>query len=357
MSPDVDLLVVGGGPVGLGTALLGVRAGLSVAVIEQRTDPVDKACGEGLMPGALQILAGIGVDPPGRPLAGISYHEATGRRSARARFTAGAGRGVRRTTLHAALADAADSAGVKRLSGRVGGVRQYPDRVEAAGVTGGYLAAADGLRSVVSRQYGLDRPRRIRPRYGLRRHFAVRPWSDMVEVHWADGAEAYVTPVGPELVGVAVLTHQRGRSFDEWMSSFPALARRLDASASASGTRGAGPLERNVARRVIDRVLLVGDAAGYVDALTGEGIAVGLAAAQRLVSCVLADNPDAYEAEWRQVSRRYRVMTRTLLFAALRPPLRSTVVPAAAALPSVFGRAIDALAEARAGSSHPLAGS
>ncbi len=357
MTPDVDLLVVGGGPVGLGTALLGARAGLSVAVIEQRPDPVDKACGEGLMPGALQILAGIGVDPPGRRFAGISYHEANGRRSARAAFTAGAGRGVRRTALHAALADAADSAGVKRLIDRVDGIRQYPDRVEAAGVTGGYLAAADGLRSVVSRQFGLQRPARLRPRYGLRRHYVVRPWSDMVEVHWADGAEAYVTPVGPELVGVAVLTHRRGRSFDDWMSAFPALARRLDAAASASSTRGAGPLERNIARRVVGRVLLVGDAAGYVDALTGEGIAVGMAAAERLVSCVLADNPETYEAQWRQVSRRYRVMTRTLLFAALRQPLRSAVVPAAAAFPSVFGRAIDALAEPRVGSSQPPPGS
>jgi flavin-dependent dehydrogenase len=166
-----------------------------------------------------------------------------------------------------------------------------------------------------------------------------------------------VTPVGPELVGVAVLTHRRGRSFDDWMSAFPALARRLDPAAAASRTRGAGPLERNIARRVVGRVLLVGDAAGYVDALTGEGIAVGMAAAERLVSCVLTDNPDAYEAQWLQVSRRYRVMTRTLLFAALRPPLRSAVVPAAAALPSVFGRAIDALAEPHVGSPQPPAGS
>ena len=353
MTAEVDLVVVGGGPVGLGTALLAARAGLSTTVIEQRADPVDKACGEGLMPGALGILAGLGVAPEGRDFWGIRYLDATGRRSAQARFRAGAGRGVRRTTLQQALTAAVDRAGIRRAVARVEDVRQYGDGLEVAGLRGRYLAAADGLHSTVSRQYALERPARARPRFGLRRHYAVAPWSDFVEVHWANGAEAYVTPVSDGLVGVAVLTDQRGRSFDDWLLEFPVLRDRLAGAQPASATRGAGPLERNLARRVVGRVLLVGDAAGYVDALTGEGIAVGLASAQQLVAAVRADRPQEYERRWRQVSRPYRILTRGVLFAAERRPLRAAVVPAAAAAPAMFGRLVDALAQSRGETSRP----
>jgi flavin-dependent dehydrogenase len=344
VSADVDLLVVGGGPVGLGTALVAARSGLSCAVLEQRRDPVDKACGEGLMPSGLALLARLGVDPAGRDFTGIRYLDAVSGAAAEARFRLGPGRGVRRTVLHQALAAAADAAGVKRIQTRVDGVRQHADRVEAGGVTGTYLAAADGLRSTVRRQYGLERQPRARLRYGLRGHFAAAPWTDLVEVYWAAGAELYVTPVAERLVGVAVLTEHRGRSFDEWLAQAPRLRERLAGAAPVTRVRGAGPLERNVARRVVGRVLLVGDAAGYVDALTGEGIAVGLAAAHELVHCVAAGRPQDYEAAWVAASRRYRMLTRGLLLAAQRRPLRTGLVPAARALPPVFERVVNALA-------------
>jgi flavin-dependent dehydrogenase len=70
---DADLLVVGGGPGGLATALHARRHGLSVIVAEPRPDPIDKACGEGLMPGGLAELASLGVDPAGMPFRGIAY--------------------------------------------------------------------------------------------------------------------------------------------------------------------------------------------------------------------------------------------------------------------------------------------
>jgi hypothetical protein len=73
MSPDVDVLVVGGGPVGLAAAVLAASRGMSVAVVERRTDPVDKACGEGLMPSAVAALGRLGVDPPGVAFTGIRY--------------------------------------------------------------------------------------------------------------------------------------------------------------------------------------------------------------------------------------------------------------------------------------------
>jgi flavin-dependent dehydrogenase len=313
-------------------------------VVEQRRSPVDKACGEGLMPGGLQILASLGVDPPGRAIGGIRYLDSPAGASAEARFRAGPGRGLRRTVLHAAMSTAADLAGVKRVTGRVDRITQYADRVEACGVTGAYLAAADGLHSTVRRQYGLELPARARRRYGLRQHYAVSPWTELVEVHWTAGAELYVTPVAEELVGVAVLTEHRGRSFDDWLAQVPLLADRLAGSEPVTATRGAGPLERNVSRRAVGRVLLVGDAAGYVDALTGEGIAVGLACARRLVSSVAAGRPQDYEAAWREASRRYRRLTRGLLMAGQHRPVRAALVPAARALPSVFERVVNALA-------------
>ena len=104
-----DLIVAGGGPAGLATALYAVRAGLSVTVREPRSGVIDKACGEGLMPGALAALLDLGVDPPGHPLTGIRY--VAGERFADASFSGGPGRGVRRTTLHDALRHAVLAAG------------------------------------------------------------------------------------------------------------------------------------------------------------------------------------------------------------------------------------------------------
>nr|KEP22522.1 hypothetical protein DA06_20410 [Georgenia sp. SUBG003] len=88
------------------------------------------------------------------------------------------------------------------------------------------------------------------------------------------------------------------------------------------------------------RVLLVGDAGGYIDALTGEGISLALAQAEAAVAAVAAGRPEDYEARWREIVRRYRLITEALVVAASVPPLRRALVPAARALPPVFGAAV-----------------
>ncbi len=155
----IDVLVAGGGPAGLATAIRCAQAGLSVTVAEPRAVPIDKACGEGLMPSAVARLAALGVRPAGHPLRGIRYLDASHR--ADARFRHGDGLGVRRTTLHAALAVRAAELTIPVLPVRVTSVIQDGGGVTAAGLRARYLVAADGLHSTVRRACGLD-PRRAR---------------------------------------------------------------------------------------------------------------------------------------------------------------------------------------------------
>ena len=336
----IDLVVGGGGPAGLATALYAARAGLEVVVVERRQGDLDKACGEGMMPHTVTHLAHLGVDPKGRELRGISYFG--GGRQVDATFRAGRGRGVRRTVLQAALRDAADDAGVRFVHEDVGPVTQDASSVRVGNLEARYLAAADGLHSPIRRSLGLDVASPGPRRWGIRRHVQIAPWTDSVEVHWAARAEAYVTPVADDCVGIAILSSTRG-GFDGHFDQFPALRERMHGHAHGPD-RAAGPLRQTARRQTAGRVMLVGDAAGYVDALTGEGMGLAFGAARQLVSCVVADRPGDYDQRWRRVTWRYRVLTAGLVRAAGIRPVRARIVPAAAALPRVFARAVNQLA-------------
>ena len=337
----IDLLVAGGGPAGLATAVHAARAGLEVVVVEHRRGPIDKACGEGLMPHSVRQLQQLDVELDGRAFYGIRYLD--GRRVAEARFRDGAGRGVRRTVLHAALSDAAAAAGAKVVHGEVGEVTQDSTSVCVAGFRARYLAAADGLHSPIRRSLGLAHGESRRRRWGIRRHIQIAPWSDCVEVYWARDTEAYVTPVGDGCVGVAILTSTRG-NFDDHLTQFPQLTERIQAVPHGRD-RAAGPLRQRVRSRTAGRVLLVGDAAGYIDALTGEGMGLAFGAAELLVGCVLADRPQDYDRQWRAMTRRYRLLTAALLHGSGFRPVRACITPASAALPAVFTRVVNALGD------------
>jgi flavin-dependent dehydrogenase len=343
-SMSQQLVVVGGGPVGLYAATFAAKAGWSVTLVEARDGDGDKACGEGLMPDAVRSLAEIGVHPRGVEFRGIRYVSADGKRQVESPLSGGHGIGVRRTGLVRALRGVSDACGVSRLNGSVVRVRNGHDGAtvslaDGSDCTGKYLLACDGLSSTVRTELDLDEAVREKPRYGIRRHFNVRPWTDHVEVHWSTDAEAYVTPVDNRLVGVALLG-ARGGSFEERLMDFPALRQRLSAAEAVGDTRGAGPLRRRSRHRVEGRVLLVGDAGGYVDALTGEGLAVGFLSARAAVRAIAAGNVTAYEDEWRDITRRFRWSTEALLRATQLRPLRSALLPLATTTPSTFRRIV-----------------
>jgi 2-polyprenyl-6-methoxyphenol hydroxylase-like FAD-dependent oxidoreductase len=336
-----DVVVVGGGPAGLAVALGAARVGMDVVVCEKRPGVIDKACGEGLMPGALRALQALGIDPPGHDIAGITYRRGT--TVAEARFRNGPGRGVRRTVLHEALREAVRAQDITVRQLPIAAVEQHSDHVRAADVCARYLVGADGLHSFVRTAVGLSAADNAAPRWGLRRHYAAPPTSDRVEVMWADRSEAYITPIADDTIGVAILSSVRG-TFDDQLAAFPGLVARLRDARSVSDVRGAGPLRQSATGRVAGRVLLVGDAAGYIDALTGEGLALSLSAAAELVNCLADGRPDAYDRAWARVSRRSRWLTSGLLWARNRPCLAHRIVPLAARAPRLFTAAVDQLA-------------
>jgi len=332
---EIDVLVVGAGPAGLATAILARAEGLTVTVVDGAPGPpVDKACGEGLMPDGVEALRRLGVDPSAieaRSFHGIRYVD--GETVAEGSFPGEPGLGVRRTRLHAALAERAVDAGVEVRWGTK--VARWPPPLPAR-----FLVGADGLLSRVRRWAGLEGRAARRRRFGVRRHFHV-PAAEVprvVEVWWGDRCEAYVTPVRAEEVGVAMLWDGRTADFDALLAGFPRLAARLAGREVLSRDRGAGPLRQRVRGVVRSNLALVGDASGYVDAITGEGLSLAFHQAAALARCLAAGDLAPYAAAHRRLGRLPNGTTRILLALERRPILRRRAVRALAADPALFSR-------------------
>ncbi|MBC7541156.1 MAG: FAD-dependent monooxygenase [Candidatus Sericytochromatia bacterium] len=353
-----DVAIVGGGPAGLAAAIGAARQGLSVIVLEQRTWPQDKACGEGLMPAGLRAPARLGVrdliDPADcAPLVGVRYVQEDGT-FAEARFAGDGGLGVRRPALSQALFQRAESLGViLRPQATVRG-----HALTAGGITltlddgpiaARLVVAADGLASPLRHAAGLAGPVSGPRRFGLRQHFRCAAWSPCVEVHFSDGIEAYVTPAGRQRVGVAFLWED-GRitkplSIQTLLDRFPVIRERLADALPDSEPRGAGPLLQGVRSRTADRLVLLGDAGGYVDAITGEGLSLAFHCAEVLA----APLPEAlaqgatrqalrpYERAYGRAFRRYALLSGGLLALSRRPALRRQVIHLLARQPRLFG--------------------
>jgi flavin-dependent dehydrogenase len=341
---DADLAIVGGGPVGLATAIFTARAGLRAVVLERRRDTrLDKACGEGIMPRGVALLRELGVELHGRPFEGIRFLSRGV--VAEGRFPREPGLGVRRTALVLALRARARALGVEMIDGcavRGWSASERGVRVEttAGALSAAWLIGADGVHSWVRRQSGLDHRARARRRFGIRRHFRVEPWSPLVEVHWTDDAEAYVTPVARDEVGIACLWRGDGRGFADLLDLFPDLRERLRDAEPTSAVLGAGPFARARSSHR-GRIALVGDAAGALDPLTGEGITVGLLSARSLVTTLArGDSLRAYARERRRILAVPRALAGLLLFAADRPRVRHGFVRVVARHSALFDRLI-----------------
>jgi flavin-dependent dehydrogenase len=356
MNARYDYAIVGGGPAGLAVAILAARAGRRAVVVERRRGPLDQACGEGLMPPGVAWLGRLGVAIPpdeSRPFRGIRYVD--GEITAQAEFVEGPGLGVRRTVLSRALLARAAALGAEVRPGcAAGSIAVRDDHVlletEAGPIETRWLVGADGRHSQVRAACGFAMRTAARRRFGMRRHFRVAPWSEFVEVHWADGVEAYVTPVGPERVGIAFLwsagTVPSG-DYDAFLARFPALRDRLGNAASVPETTvmGGGPFGTSARTVARGRVLLVGDAAISLDAVTGEGLSLAFASAAALVDATVGGATDAvaYARAWPRLARRQIALSRLVLRLAEDGALRRRAMIALRDAPGSF-RAFLALA-------------
>ncbi len=328
--PKTDVFVIGGGPVGLATAIAARRKGFNVTLTDALAPPIDKACGEGLMPGGVTAAARLGLqlaDVNSFTLRGIRFHgEGV---SVAADFPNGPGRGIRRTTLHRALVEQAERCGVQlRWRCSISGL----DGIEAQWIVG-----ADGTSSRVRQWGGLDALRRDTKRYGFRRHFKRAPWTDYVEIYWGDSCQIYITPVAPDEVGVALLSRDPKLRVRDALRRFPDLAAKLDGAPESSNERGALTASRRLRRVTRGNVALIGDASGSVDAISGEGLCLGFHQALALADAMERRNLSLYESAHRRLAVRPRFMADFMLSMDRSQWLRRRALPALAAHPELFG--------------------
>lgn len=339
MGQTTDVLVVGGGPAGLAAAIAARERGLDVTVAEGMRPPIEKPCGEGLMPDTLSVLQQLGVTiDPGEGFAFRGIRFVGERYQVDAGFPYGQGIGLRRPLLHQKMIEQAQRLGVKLLwNSSVSALSADGAVVGGTTIAARWIVGADGIRSRVRRWCGLEAPAQTRPRYAFRRHYRVEPWTDCMEIHWGRNAQAYVTPVGPRTCCVVVISRNPAARAASIAAEFPKLAERLG-SAEASVESGAVTLTSSLRRVYRDRVALIGDASGSVDAITGEGLCLSFRQALALADALESGDLRRYQTAHRRLRRRPTLMGRSLMLLDRQPNVRDRAIRALAARPDLFAR-------------------
>jgi flavin-dependent dehydrogenase len=352
--PACDVLVVGAGPAGLASAIAAARQGLHVEVIDAMKPPIDKACGEGLMPDSLEALAAIGFTDLDQIFGEIENHPLRGIRfigdqaspnpiTTEAAFPQNPGRGIRRTVLHQILLDRAHSLGVRfhwensvqSIAPTAEGTVVHSNRQT---LRTRYLIGADGPRSRVAIWAGLTEDFIHSRRVGLRQHYTIAPWTDFVEVYWSNHGQAYVTPNSSHEVCVAFIANKKFPSSEAALNHFPALRHHLAGSQPDGPARGSITLGRKLRRVTKANIALIGDASGSVDAVTGEGMALCFRQAAALSLALRADDLALYQQAHRRIQRLPSLMSRSLLLMDRSPRLRDTALRTFQRTPWLFER-------------------
>lgn len=370
---ETEFLVVGGGPVGLAAALRLHRAGREVLVVDAGAS-VDKVCGEGLLPPGWAALEELGVaehvDEKG-PIREVVYCMPEPSSQRLRQLVAPVHRpsfGVRREVLCQAFARATGQrqleiwrpARFRSLSLKANSVRaQVTFQDRPCEIDCRYLIGADGLHSPVRRQAGMqsEKPPRF-SRWGTRVYLRQPPRSLGVTVTLGDGVESYMTPLGPDLHGLSFIWSPRqlgrplpgtGPTWQRLLTRFPSTY--LDTLPSLDNffgeDRAIGPLQQRVDSPLHSsgRIALVGDAGGYLDALTGEGLCLGMLQSEALAELLLQNRLDLYPRAHRAIKQRHQIVVHLLLYLLARPGLKERFFFSLLKAPEVFRAMISTAVE------------
>ncbi len=338
---DVDVFVVGGGPAGLAAAIAARQRGFSVMLADAAIPPIDKACGEGVMPDGLAVLKKLDVSIPADAAAqfqGIRFSD--GSSSVQARFTRDVGLGIRRTKLHEILTTKACDLGVDLNWGaRINGLTPDGVTMDGRNLRCRWVVGADGQNSRVRRWSGLDASRYPPSRrYGFRRHYRVVPWSQFVEVYWTNHGQLYVTPIGPNEICVAFLTRQSQARLENAFEAFPEIRDRLQGAIPITREQGAISATNSLKSVYRGSRVLVGEASGSVDAITGDGLSLAFQHAHLLAQAFVDDDLAEYAAGHRVINRLPAMMAGVMLILDRRHGFRARALRALEANPRWFSR-------------------
>ena len=341
MHRDTDVFVVGGGLAGLAAAIAAARKEFSVTVADGAEPPVDKPCGEGMMPETQATLGDLGINLPasiGWSFRGIRFVQ--GRREVSADFPMGQGIGIRRPALHKLMIEAAERCGVRlRWKTAVTAIEGLVVRLSDGAISARWIIGADGGVSRVRTWADLNDTLLRSSRMASRCHYRVRPWSEHMEIYWADRAQAYVTPISADEVCVVMMGDDKCHvKFSHALRGLPRLQERLNDAKLGSRERGVVTVTDRLSRVARGNVALIGDASGGVDAITGDGLRLAFRQATALADAM--ETGDLYEyqrAHWSLQLRPLR-MGKLMVELGRRPILRERVMRVMSERPELFER-------------------
>lgn len=340
MQPDI--LVVGGGPAGLAAAIAGAQKGFRVTVVDSRKPPINKPCGEGLLPQAVDALRDLGIhlhSSLGHPFEGFRFVDDS--YSVTAPIANGRAIGLRRTVLHQLLIDRAEECGVEvRWGAHVSSLESRGAGIDGRFVPFRYLIGADGQNSAVRAFAHLGSRWTIERRFGFRRHYAVAPWTNLVEVHWARRSQMVVTPTAKDEVCISLFVDDSKMRMESALGLFPEIAANLRGVAPTSTEAGSMLAFRRARRVVRGNIALVGDAGCTVDAVSGQGVSLALQQAGLVAHALAAEDLAAYQSAHNHLTLAAMRMTRLLLVMNSSVWLRRKVLRLFSMRPSVFAEMI-----------------
>jgi menaquinone-9 beta-reductase len=340
---QTDVVVIGGGPAGLAAAIAARRKSFTVMLADGAEPPIDKPCGEGMTPETEQALRDLGVKLPeeaGYRFRGIRFVAGDSRMAAD--FPNGQGIGIRRPVLHRLLVEEAERLGVHLLwKTPVAGIAANEVRLSRGTLVTRWIIGADGSGSRVRRWARLDKAMRFERRSATRRHYRVRPWSEYMEVHWGQRAQAYVTPVSCDEVCVVVAAENADdANFETALMELSELRERVTRAECASRERGAITAMHCLQAVARENVALLGDASGSVDAITGEGLRLSFRQAEALASALHTDDLGSYQRAHRRLARRPLWMGSLLLQLGKNAWLRERTLRLMRHTPELFAKLV-----------------